>query len=207
MPTRFFKIEALPVFNGDWGDYGRILQHGMTSRLSREEGLLALERTGPFIPPITLPGIGDIVLTSAARESLEASGLRGFDFRPVRKVLIVELHWENWDLAAKEPQQFPDTGEPEDYILGQPNSPTASAELGELWEVVVPATATVLRPQRIVYSYKELKLDINTWNGSDLIRSTGYGSILFTQVARDWFTENWGEYVEFLEFPTTESST
>lgn len=203
MPTGFFKIEARSVFKRDWGDYGDILQHGMASHLPGEEGLLALERTGPFILPITLPGIGDIVLTSAAKELLEGSGLRGFHFRPVRKVLTVELHWENWNLDAQEPEQFPDTGEPEDYILGQPNSPTASAELGELWEVVVPATATVIRPGPIVHSYKELKLDLGTWNGSDLIRSTDYGSVLFAQRAKDWFSERWGDYVEFLEFPTT----
>ncbi|MGB7282081.1 MAG: hypothetical protein WBE13_07465 [Candidatus Acidiferrum sp.] len=164
---------------------------------------MALERTGTFIPPITFPGIGDIVLTSAARNLLNSSSLTGFEFQPVRKAHIVELHWEKWDLNAAEPPQFPDSGEPEDYILGQPGSPTASAAMGELWEVVVPATATILRPQPVVRSYKELKLDMNTWNGSDLFRSAGYGSVLFTQRARDWFTEHWGEYVDFLEFPTT----
>ena len=176
----------------------------MTSHLPSQGGFLALERTGPFIPPITLPGIGDIVLTSAARESLDASGLSGFEFRPVHKVLTVELHWEDWDLNADAPQQFPDTGEPEDYILRKPNSPSASAALGELWELYVPAAATVLRPQPIVHSYGDLRLDIDTWNGCDLIRSTGYGSVLFTERARSWFAERWANYIEFLEFPTTE---
>jgi len=204
MSIHFFKIERRSIFNEKWGDYGDILQHGMTSHLPSQGGFLALERTGPFIPPITLPGIGDIVLTSAARESLDASGLSGFEFRPVHKVLTVELHWEDWDLNADAPQQFPDTGEPEDYILGKPNSPSASAALGELWELYVPAAATVLRPQPIVHSYGDLRLDIDTWNGCDLIRSTGYGSVLFTERARSWFAERWANYIEFLEFPTTE---
>src|SRR5215469_4892002 len=116
MPPTFFKIEGRSIIKGEWGDYGHILQHGMAAHLPREGGLLSLERTGPFIPPITLPGIGEIVLTSAARKSLESSGLTGFDFRPVRKVLTVELHWENWNLNAEEPEQFPESGEPEDYI-------------------------------------------------------------------------------------------
>lgn len=204
MSIQFFKIERRSIFNKNWGDYGDILQNGMTSHLPRQSGFLALERTGPFIPPITLPGIGDIVLTSAARELLDASGLSGFEFRPVHKVLTVDLRWEDWDMNADEPQQFPDTGEPEDYILGKPNSESASAALGELWELSVPSTAAVLRPQPIVRSYRELKLDINTWNGCDLIRSTGYASVLFTERARSWFAERWGNYVEFLEFPTAE---
>jgi hypothetical protein len=203
MPTHFFKIERRSIFNARWGDYGDILQHGMSAHLPRQGGFLSLERTGPFIPPITLPGIGDIVATSAARKSLDTSGLSGFEFRRVHKALTVELHWEEWDLNADEPQQFPDTGEPEDYILGKPNSPSASAALGELWELSVPATATVLRPKPIVQSYRDLKLDIDTWNGCDLIRSAEYDSILFNERARSWFVERWGNYVEFVEFPTT----
>jgi hypothetical protein len=74
----------------------------------------------------------DTVVTSAAKAQLEFSGLSGFTFQPVEKVLTVELRWETWDLTADEPQYFPDSGEPEDYVLGQPNSPAASAALGEL---------------------------------------------------------------------------
>jgi hypothetical protein len=174
----------------------------MASHSPRVDGRLALERTGPYIPPITLPGIGDVVLTSHAQQQLESSGLTGFTFRTVEKTLTVELRWENWDLTADEPPYLPDSGEPEDYILGQPDSPAASAALGELWEVLVPDTATILRPQRIVNSYKELRLDLSTWNGADLFRSNGYVAILFTERAREWFSDNWGKYVEFDEFPT-----
>lgn len=40
------------------------------------------------------------------------------------------------------------------------------------------------------------------WNGADLFRSEGYGGALFSQRARDWFTEHWGMYVLFDEFAT-----
>lgn len=46
-----------------WGDYGAILVSGMTAHLGREDGLLQLERTGPFVPPLFMPGVGDIVVT------------------------------------------------------------------------------------------------------------------------------------------------
>ena len=187
----------------DWGDYGDILQHGMTAHLPRLGGRLSLERTGPYIPPITLPGIGDIVLTSEARERLEGSGLSGFSFVPVEKTLIVELHWEAWNLDADEPHEFPDSGEPEDYVPGKPHNSTAAEALGELWEVAIPNTATILRSQSVVSSSEQLNLDLSSWNGADLIRSKGYGCALFSQRARDWFTEHWGTYVRFDEFPTT----
>src|SRR5262249_14925382 len=48
-----------------WGDYGDILFHGMTAHLDRHDEMLQLERTGPYMPPITFPGIGDIVVTDA----------------------------------------------------------------------------------------------------------------------------------------------
>jgi hypothetical protein len=203
MPTRIFKIDRRSILPRGWGDYGDILQHGMAGRSSGKDGRLALQRTGPYIPPITLPGIGEVVLTSPAKILLECSGLTGFSFRPVEKALTVELRWENWNLKADEPEYFPDSGEPEDYLLGQPNSPTASAALGDLWEVFVPNTATVLRPGAIIRSYKELRLDLDTWNGADLFRSDGYGSTLFTECGREWFSSKWREHVDFSEFPTT----
>ena len=203
MTASFFTIRGRPIMLKDWGDYGDILQHGMTAHLPRLGGRLSLERTGPYIPPITLPGIGDIVLTSEARELLEGSELSGFSFVPVEKTLIVELHWEAWNLNAHEPPEFPDSGEPEDQVLGKQHSSTAAEALGELWEVAIPNTASILRPQSTVSSYKELKLDLSSWNGADLIRSEGYGGALFSQRARHWFNEHWGTYVRFDEFPTT----
>jgi hypothetical protein len=114
-----------------------------------------------------------------------------------------ELHWENWDLKAEDPPYFPDSGEPEDYILGQPDSPSASAALGELWEVIVPDTARILHPKPVADSYKDLLLDLNTCNGADLFKSDGYATILFSEHGRAWFSEHWGAYVKFQEYLTT----
>lgn len=203
MTASFFTIRGRSVMPKGWGDYGDILQHGMTAHLPRLGGRLSLERTGPHIPPITLPGIGDIVLTSESRELLESSGLSGFSYVPVEKTLIVELNWETWNLDADEPTAYPDSGEPEDYILGKRHSPATAEALNELWEVAIPNTATILRSKPVVSSYRDLKLDVSSWNGADLFRSEGYGCALFSERARDWFSEHWGTYVRFEEFPTT----
>lgn len=201
MAQTFYKIGGRQVFPKDWGDYGDILQHGMSMHLPRQDGNISLERTGPYIPPITFPMA--IVLTSEARGLLESSGLSGFGFLPVVKAHIAEVHWEEWDLALDEPPMFPESGEPEDYVLAEPHSVTASDALGDLWEVAVPATATITRRTPIVRSYKELQLDSSTWNGGDLFKGGGYGSVIFTERARDWFSDVWGEFVMFDPFPST----
>jgi hypothetical protein len=203
MAAKFYKIEGRPIIPRGWGDYGYILQHGMAAHMPIQGGKLRLERTGPYIPPISLPGIGEIVLTAQAKRHLDGSGLTGFSTETVEKVLIVELHWENWDLSAEEVPEYPESGEPEDYILGKAHSESASAALGELWEIVVPTTLTILRPRSIVSSYKELRIDVSTWTGADLVRSSDYGSVLFSEKARDWFSEHWSKYVAFDEFPTS----
>ena len=202
MPPTFFKISGHSIISGCWGDYGDILQQGMGAHSKEVDGRMQLERTGPFIPPITFPGLRGFVLTSEARSMLESSEFTGYSFKPVDKKLIVELHWEDWDLNASEPAIYPETGEPEDYILGQPHSSEAASALGDLWEVVVPKTVSVLRQRRIVESYKELSIDSSTWDGADIFASNDVGYTFFTERAQNWFFGHFGEYVDFQEFPS-----
>ena len=163
---------------------------------------MQLERTGPYIPPISFPGLRGFVLTSEARSMIESSGLSGCTFRSVNKKLIVELHWEEWDMNASEPAFYPEGGEPEGYILGQPHSPEAAKQLGDLWEVVIPPTVRVLRARPIAESFKELTIDSATWNGADIFARSDVGHTLFTERAVNWFLGNFGEYLNFDEFPS-----
>lgn len=196
LAVKFYVIRGRPLT--PWGDYGDILQHGMTSHLSRQEGQLRLERTGPYIPAITFPG--NVVVNSATRVLLETSGLSGFEFRPVNKALIVELNWEKWEWTAEEPPEFPESGEPEDYILGHQHSSETSDQIGDLWELFVPTSAVIGRMRPIVESLRELHVVSESWNGSDLFRGNGYGGVLVSERAKLWFEENLGDYVQFEEF-------
>jgi hypothetical protein len=206
MTQSFFKIDGRQVFPKDWGGYGDILQHGMTTHMGRRDGKLSLERTGPYIPPITFPM--EIILTSDARRLLESSGLSGFSFLPVAKAHIAELHWEKWDLNLDWPPKLPESGEPEDYVLAEPHSASASDALGELWEVVVSKTGKMIHPPSMnaksyMRPYPGFSFDSSTWNGADLFCGEGSGWILCSVRARDWFSEVWGKFVMFDPFPST----
>jgi len=196
--AHFYRVYELPLTS--WGDYGHILQHGMTAHLARTGNRLSLERTGPYMPAITFPGIGDVVVNAAGRKLLEASHLTGFTFRPVYKARIVELRWHDWDLTANEPREYPLSGEPEDYILGHPASARVAAEMGDIWEVVVPVSAKIGRPRENVDSFDELWVERSSWNGADVFRGRGYGGPLVTEGAKDWMQQRLGEYVRFDEF-------
>lgn len=105
----FYRVEG----PNQWGDYGHILIHGMTAHLPRKDNRLQLERTGPFMPPITLPGVGDVLVTDVFRSELTESPFAHLDFCGVVKARIVEYHWENWDRKSPEPEEYPESGEPE----------------------------------------------------------------------------------------------
>jgi hypothetical protein len=120
----------------------------MTSHLARTDGLLSLERTGLYIPPITRPGIGDFVVNAAGRRLPESAGIRWLDrlrFSTYFKALIVNLNWEDWDIAADDPPEYPKSGEPGVYILERPHYPVIARQMGDVWELVIPIAAVVGR--------------------------------------------------------------
>ena len=120
-----------------WGDYGDILIHGMSAYAERVDGKIQLYRTGPFIPPISFPGICDVVVTNEFR-TLLSDHFKDLTFLPVVKAHIATVNWEEWDTSVDDPLYYPESGEPEDYILGKPNDPVSANKMGALWELVVP---------------------------------------------------------------------
>jgi len=128
-----------------WGDYGDILFHGMSMFAPHIHGKIQLYRTGPFVPPITFPGISDIVITEELKNIIQSTwGI--LEFLPVEKAHIATLHWEGWDRAASDPLFYPANGEPEAYILNSPHDPLSAELMGNLWEVIVPESPTVSAP-------------------------------------------------------------
>jgi hypothetical protein len=115
--SKFFAIESV---RSPWGDYGDILSNGLVEA-SECVGppVIRILRTGPYVPPMTLP-FGFIIVTEEFRRDLERSQLTGFDFEPTQYGKVVRLDWHTWSTDTNEPKSYPETGEPEDYILGSP---------------------------------------------------------------------------------------
>jgi hypothetical protein len=110
----------------------------LVSGISRrgDDGVLEVERAGPFVLPIDPLWLGDIlVVTDSFRRSLERSKLRGACFREVRKVRIVLFDWSGWDRDAEQPQELPPEGKPENYILSREHDPALAEQIGPLWEI------------------------------------------------------------------------
>ncbi len=183
-----------------WGDYGSILHTGMTGHLGRENGLLQLERTGPFVPPITDSGTCDFIITDDFRKKLEESGLTGFSFQPVVKKHIVKLDWHKWNRKLDEPPLFPSSGEPEDYILNRKHNPKLAEEIGSIWELVVVKKGQIERRKKenpTGWSDVDIYFIAETWPGVDFFLAEGVAYMYITPKAKKWFEENAGEWLCF----------
>jgi hypothetical protein len=154
----------------------------MSTHLPRKNGLIQLERTGPFVPPISFPGIADVVVTDSFRTALEGSGLTGFTFQPLIKARIVDLDWSAWDQLSSDPPVYPSSGEPEDYILERPHSEEMAARIGDLWEVCLEAHDPVERVWEI---------------GIDWF--CGRTELWVSERAKDWLQRQAGRWIAFEE--------
>ena len=150
--------------NDLWGSYGPILVHGMTGHQKRNDGLLQLARAGPFVPPVTFPGLHEVVVTDNLRRELEStSRIIPIEFRRVTKSHIVELHWHTWNLDADEPEEYP-VGAPEDYIFARPHSEEMAKQIGDIWEVILRQGGNVTLIKKGRYD-SEIRIIESTWNG------------------------------------------
>ena len=192
----FFWVQSPKL----WGDYGRILISGLAAPSEQEkDGPLELERTGPFIPPISFPGLMYVIVTDRFREKLRISGLGDFDFRPVKKVRIVELRWERWERTGKVPPELPPGSEPEDYISSRPHSPALATAMGSLWQVLLPKGAIV------DFNFEwtpRLRVHATSWTGAHFFRGTNKeGSSgrwpLVSETGKAWLEKAAGEWVQF----------
>ena len=178
-----------------WGDYGETLVHGHGGIV---DGICRIERVGPFIPPITMPGY-EIVVSDSVRAELEESGLTGFSFIPVVKAKVVRLDWHQWDWQSSAPAIYPETGEPEDYIDEGDHCEVTAKALGDLWAILVPEIARVERDRPIVESPDELHLLLDTTQGLDLVGSKDVRYHYVSERAKDWLLSRFRPWVQFQE--------
>lgn len=170
-----------------WGDYGDILLSGMTDY--KTVGKLKLKRTGPFVPPMVISGLSDLIITDSIKRKIEISGLRGLKFTEVEKEKITLVDWRNWDLNSETPRLSPPHGEPENYILILPHSKETADNMGMLWHIELETNGTFLNSNTYCPGSNDL----------DFMNTENSGWILTTERAKDWIIKNCGDYIEFTE--------
>jgi hypothetical protein len=192
----FYRLVAP---NAPWGDYGDILIHGITSCSARDERSPELQRSGPFVPPITIPGVGCIVVTDSLRRELQSSGLTGFSFVPAIKSVIVPIDWHEWDLLAEVAPVYPDDGEPESYITEGEHSSELASRMPDLWRLLIAPGATEIRvPEGVHYGGDgQIFIRVSSWQGADFFRAD---TTLYNYVsarARQWLLERCPAWLAF----------
>lgn len=171
----------------NWGDYGDILLTGMTTHLDMLDGLLQLERTGPFQPNIIVSGINDIIVTESFKHKINQAQINGIDFKPVIKAHISLIDWTNWDLKADEPEFYPESGDPEGYILEQPHSEKTAQEMENVWELVIPINGVFNANSTFSIFNKSMdimSLENRLW-------------ILVSERFKLWLEQNMADYLDF----------
>lgn len=168
---------------------------------------LRVRRAGPFVPPISFPGIGIIVVTDALKSGLESSGLTGLAFLRVTKLTIFRIEYEFsrekvdelvWELSEK------CGGEPEDMFLEARHCPKTAAEVGKLWELA-PARWGKFASTAAGAEDTPLRICVEAGDLPDLFRPacagtgrTPVGPATFVSSrARKWLTKHVREWVRF----------
>jgi hypothetical protein len=184
--TRFYRLRRPEP---PWGDYGDILFHGMASRSN--DGELELERTGPFVPPISQPG-RYVVVTGEFLSRLRESGLKGIEVGRVKKKRIPMIDWREWEPFGTKEIKYPAGGEPENYILRRKHSSETADALGELWELR-------FKPGIQISREGGYHLVLSSWDGSDFVVARDEHPIYnyVSQEARGWLIQNAPEWVAF----------
>jgi hypothetical protein len=195
---RFHIVDHRSLFASDYGD---ILLAGCAPR-DDDDGLLHIMRTGPFLPPLWTGGPGDnLMVSDNFRLTLESAGFSSVTFRETVYEKIVNIPWHEWDLDADEPQEYPESGEPDDYLFDEPHDEALAATMEPTWEVVLPKPpCNVIIGDRFWDATAEMQ---NAYQYPQLF----YGSRnaprfpvpIVNDAGKDWFMEHAGEWVSFRE--------
>lgn len=182
-----------------WGDYGNTLLSGFAYPDENYPEVVWIERTGPFVPPV-YHHFQMLLVSEKTKEKLEHADLKGINFIKTTFKKIVNIDWQNWDLAADEPRIYPAGGEPENYILTRKHNPEIADKMEPVWCMKLDKETLIGRKQRNVSGRNELFIMENFWTGNDIFLGKGAGHIYFTEKAKLWFEENLEDYANFISF-------
>jgi hypothetical protein len=172
-----------------WGDYGDVLWNGDTEEAQgHHQSSILVSRTGPFVPPISLP-FGRVLVTDDLREKLSIEGFSGLSFEPVGFRKVVHIPWEQWDPNHPEPAFYPDTGEPEDYLLRGVHDEQLAATMPRLWAWNVAPTIGLQ-----IQGSNSFRRELHP--GTDVARE--YFIVWITERLKLWLADRAGEWLSFV---------
>jgi hypothetical protein len=173
-----------------WGDYGDILWYGWAAEEAPDgaHSTITVSRAGPFVPPIT-PLFGHVIVTEEFRAKTVDAGFSGLAFEPANYGRVVRIDWHSWDRNAPDPPFYPDSGEPEDYLLAGAHDARLAASMPTLWAWKVAAT-----PGLQVQGTNTFRRELHP--GTDVARE--FSIFWVSERMKVWLGENAGEWLSFV---------
>lgn len=191
---RFYTLKQSDL---EFGDYHDILAHGMATRTSDDDALI-LERTGPYVPPWSMPSWDYVVVTAEFLQKVRDSRLTGYDVIPVIKKKVTNIDWRNWEPYGPKEFKYPAGNEPENYIERRKHSLETAEAIGELWHLRFKPGISRSTDEGVHH----FRLSGNTWNGADFFTEGGRTTTPYvSERGRDWLLANVSEWVSFSDLP------
>ncbi len=189
-----FSLYDVASTNFCWGSFGQVLVAGWCDSSDANDSEMLLFRTGPFVPPISVPG--PIVVTEAVRQALLTTSLEGLQFSPIKKHHIVKFDWTRWNRNLPLVETQLAYSGPEGYILERPHRPDIANRMEQLWMICPPTGPGVLVP---LIARHEIPA------GCDFMTGGSYGiTTLVTKRAKATLEELAPGWLVFREYPVEE---
>jgi hypothetical protein len=205
--VRYFRVQHPAI-----GFFQQLLMGGDCDH--GPDGVLRVYRTGPFAPPLMLPGMGYVIVTEEFCMRYARAELTGLSFGPARKERIVEVLWETWDrndedafLAAVE-KAFPNIEDAFDIVLRQPHSDRAAQSMPTLYEAQFQERVGAEVIERHDPWDHRIRITIpEAASAKDFLRAERQRYIFASDRAKEWLESFASEWVYFYEVEVVASKS
>lgn len=144
---------------GEWPD---TIYNGI---IHAETGMLC--RTGPYVPPLSFPGIRLAVVTSALKAELQAHKITGIDYSRVRIQKAVRSPW-NGEMEQPPPDDEALTNGADFILNGNHDEQLAEHLENALWYLELDVRLLGAQIGPTPGGWFQLSADLSEWDGVDV---------------------------------------